>query len=109
MATLVEPLKAKVISESPLPPEPPWVRNSSRHGSRGVYHISSTPIEGHRLGDLKSRCGWRFGHIPTVVTNCQPPRPREFFFVCLDCARQPREKLYNEFVTSLKATGFVFD
>ena len=98
---LSEPLWLEVVAASPLPPVLPWVRNASRHGSRGVFHLSSVPLEGARLGDLKSRCGWRFGHIASMVTQSSPPRPWEFFFVCKRCAKCPRASLFEAFSTSM--------
>ena len=88
-ACLAEPLDVEGITVSPLPPEITWVRNSTRHGTRGIFPIALTPLEGTRLCDMKSRCGWKFGHIPTVVAGCGPPLPREFFFVCKRCGRPP--------------------
>ena len=88
-----------------MPPEITWVRNSTRHGTRGIFHIALTPMEGTRLCDMKSRCGWKFGHIPTVVAGCKPPLPREFFFVCKRCGRAPRLALFEELATSLKKSA----
>ena len=101
---LTEPLKVEVVASSPLPAALPWVRNASRHGNRDIFHLAAAPLEGTRLGDLQSRCGWKFGHIRSMVAGCPPPLPREFFFVCKRCAKEPRLALYEEFSASMKGS-----
>ena len=78
------------------------MRNSTRHSNRGIFHVAYTPLDGSRLGDLKTRCGWKFGHIPTVVAGCGPPLPHTFFFVCKRCALAPRRALYESISSSMK-------
>ena len=94
---LAEPLAVEVETASPLPEHPRWVRNEATRGCSGIYHICSESPAGIQQGALKTRCGWRYGGIATVVVDPAPPRPLDFYRVCLRCAPTVSLALWKEF------------
>ena len=99
--TLAEPLAVELETSSPLPPTITWVRNASRHGCRGIYHVVSATSKLSGRDEPKSRCGWRFGRVATVETDCRPPPPSEFYRVCKRCAPTARRALFKSFAACL--------
>ena len=99
VAALAEPLAVEVEVASPLPAMPPWIRDTD---VMGKFHVCSTFYKGVRLGDMKTRCGWRFGAVAGVVTDPEPPLVAEFLSVCLRCAPQLAKKLEADFYAPVK-------
>ena len=99
--SLAEPLAVELETASPLPASVTWVRNSSRHGCRGIFHVLSAVSKDFGRGEPKSRCGWRFGRVNTAVAKCEPPPPAEFFRVCKRCAPSARRALFKSFAACL--------
>ena len=94
---LAEPLAVEVEVAAPLPMMPPWIRDTDEMGK---YHVCSTLYQGVRLGDMKTRCGWKFGNVAGIVTDPEPPEPADFLTVCLRCAPRLHKKLEAEFFAS---------
>ena len=96
IAALEEPLEIEVETALPLPPQPVWVRNESRHATKGFYHVVSLRLKGLQMWEYKSRCGWRFGTIPTVAVGVAPPAVKHWGIVCKRCSRAKQEALEAE-------------
>ena len=56
----------------------------------------SLRLKGLQMWECKSRCGWRFGAIPTVAVGVAPPIVRHWEIVCKRCARTKQEALEAE-------------
>ena len=56
----------------------------------------SIRLKGLQMWEYKSRCGWRFGAIPTVAVGVAPPVVRHWEIVCKRCARSKQETLEAE-------------
>ena len=68
-------MAVELETASPLPGVVSWVRNTSRHGSRGIFHVVSAAAKDPGRGEAKSRCGWRYDRVSTAVADCAPPPP----------------------------------
>ena len=93
----------EVETQKPLPLHVNWVRNESAHGFRGIYHVPSRRLSGVQMHEWKSRCGWRFGGIPTVAIDVAPPTIVDWERVCKRCARDRQEELELEHNLTLKS------
>ena len=93
VVALKSPLKVEVDLKAPNPPVHCWIRNGSSHGTRGVFHLCNGSLSGRAIASWKTRCGWRFGGVPTVVVDGRSPAPRDFELVCKTCAPEIREEL----------------
>ena len=78
---------------------PPWIRDTDEMGK---FHFCNTFYKGVRLGDMKTRCVWRFGAVVGVVTDPEPPWPAEFLSVCLRCAPKLANKLEADVFAPVK-------
>ena len=103
MDALVKPLEVEVETASPFPDAPTWVRNEATHACRGVYHAISCNLSGLRMGEWKTRCGWRFAGIPTIAVDVAPPSVADWERTCKRCAKARQQELEAEHKLMLKS------
>ena len=105
MEALIPPLKAELDMKAPVPPVHCWVRNVATRGTRGIFHLCDGSLSGAMISSWKSRCGWRFGGVPTVVVDGRAPVPKDFELVCKCCAPLVRERLGRSVARSVSVAA----
>ena len=62
----------------------------------GLFHVVSHALSGVQMGELKSRCGWRFAGIPSVAVDVDPPVVADWERVCRRCTKVRQQELETE-------------